>query len=413
MLKVEDTTHPATKMLGGSWPMVDEFYLFGTAPWDAARPKDNIDVLFGNHIPMGFSRDRVHVLLSLDTEQMNHHRSMPDVVKRGGDYPQAWTREYGKGRSFYTSLGHRDDIWCERSRVPRPHQRRHSMGARARAVTLRGLRADRAIGPRSWPSVPRRASRLLPSFHHLHLNSVNPTAAIEFYAKAFPSTSTGTFAGQPALRSPNNVWVLFNKVDAPPATQPQTAFWHFGWHVTDVRATLDRYLKQNITLLPLYTGRRRGHGHGIRQQRHLSGHRWRAGTDRARGAEAKAKGVKPAGGAGFAYLRGPDDALVEYQGNMPAERFNHVHMYQDQPFCAQLWYQTHLNVAVRGAARGQPARTEANCRVERGPDKTLPALDWDGMYRTPSVTRRRFRRRVALLVHESGRDARRVRRAVT
>ena len=62
--------------------------------------------------------------------------------------------------------------------------------------------------------------------------------------------------------------------------------------------------------------------------------------------------MKPAGGAGFAYLRGPDDALVEYQGNMPAERFNHVHMYQEQPFCAQLWYQTHLNVA--GAAAPPP-----------------------------------------------------------
>jgi hypothetical protein len=55
-------------------------------------------------------------------------------------------------------------------------------------------------------------------------------------------------------------------------------------------------------------------------------------------AEAKAKGVMPAGGPGFAYLRGPDDALVEYQGNMPVERFNHVHLFQDQPFCAQLWY---------------------------------------------------------------------------
>ena len=30
-------------------------------------------------------------------------------------------------------------------------------------------------------------------------------------------------------------------------------------------------------------------------------------------------------------------------------------------------------------------RTEANCAVERGPDKTLPALDWDGMFRTPAV----------------------------
>jgi uncharacterized protein len=109
VLKVEDPTHPATRMLGGSWPLVDEFYHFGTAPWDAARPKDNIDVLFGNHIPMGFSRDRVHVLLSLDTEKSNIE-GLPDVVK-GGDYPQAWSRSYGKGRSFYTSLGHRDDIW--------------------------------------------------------------------------------------------------------------------------------------------------------------------------------------------------------------------------------------------------------------------------------------------------------------
>jgi type 1 glutamine amidotransferase len=58
---------------------------------------------------MGFSRDRVRVLLSLDTNAMDLSKQ-PHLVK-GGDYPQAWTREYGKGRSFYTSLGHRDDIW--------------------------------------------------------------------------------------------------------------------------------------------------------------------------------------------------------------------------------------------------------------------------------------------------------------
>ena len=109
VLKVEDNKHPATRMLGSGWPLVDEFYLFGTAPWDAARPDDNIDVLFKNKIPMGFSRDRVHVLLSLDTERMD--LSKQPNLKRGGDYPQAWTREFGKGRTFYTSLGHRDDIW--------------------------------------------------------------------------------------------------------------------------------------------------------------------------------------------------------------------------------------------------------------------------------------------------------------
>ena len=224
-----------------------------------------------------------------------------------------------------------------------------------------------------------------PSFHHLHLNSVNPEAAIEFYIKAFPSTSRGTFAGQPALRSPNNVWLLFDKVAAPPATEPQTAFWHFGWHVTDVRATLDRFLKQSITLVPLYTGTGEGTGTALVSSDTYPGSGGVLGLTRAQIAEAKARGVKPAGGAGFAYLRGPDDALVEYQGNMPAERFNHVHLYQEQPYCAQLWYQTHLNVAAPAPRAGQAARTAANCAVERGPDRTLPALDWNGMFRSPAV----------------------------
>jgi type 1 glutamine amidotransferase len=109
VLKVEDPTHPATRMLGSSWPIVDEFYLFGTAPWDASRPKENVDALFGNPIPVAFSRDRVHVLLSIDSERTDL-TGQPEMVK-GGDYPQAWWRHEQKGRVFYTSLGHRDDIW--------------------------------------------------------------------------------------------------------------------------------------------------------------------------------------------------------------------------------------------------------------------------------------------------------------
>ena len=48
--------------------------------------------------------------------------------------------------------------------------------------------------------------------------------------------------------------------------------------------------------------------------------------------------MQPTRTGGFGYLRGPDDALVEYAGNHPAERFNHVHLYHEDPFCAQLWY---------------------------------------------------------------------------
>ena len=220
-----------------------------------------------------------------------------------------------------------------------------------------------------------------PGFHHLHLNSMNPEAAVAFYVKAFPSTSRATWGDLPALRSPDDVLVLFSKVDQPPATQPQTAVWHFGWHVTDVRQTLERFKREGVTLLPLYTTDEGG-------TVAVSSDTWPGtggvlGLTRAQIADAKAKAVTPAGGAGFAYLRGPDDALVEYQGNMPAERFNHVHMYQEDPFCAQQWYRRHLNAPVP-QGRGGPPGVEANCKVARGPDTTWPALEIQGTYRTPT-----------------------------
>ena len=228
-----------------------------------------------------------------------------------------------------------------------------------------------------------------PEFHHLHLNSVNPEAAIDFYTRQFPTTAKDTFAGQPALKSPTDVWILFTKVATPPPTEPATAFWHFGWHVTDIRQSAERFRQQGVTLVPLY---REEAGATVV----VSSDTWPGvggvlGLTKAGIAAAKAKGVQPAGGGGFAYVRGPDDALIEYQGNQPRERFNHIHMYQEQPLCAQLWYQRHLNQRPAPAgATAAPPRTEATCRVERGPDRTWPALNHDGMYRTPSLTSMAF-----------------------
>ena len=73
----------------------------------------------------------------------------------------------------------------------------------------------------------------MPGFHHIHLNSVDPDKAIGFYTRQFPTTTKSSWGGFPALESPNNVLVLFTKVDEPPAMEPQSAIWHFGWHVTD------------------------------------------------------------------------------------------------------------------------------------------------------------------------------------
>jgi hypothetical protein len=177
-----------------------------------------------------------------------------------------------------------------------------------------------------------------PGFHHLHLNSVDPNAAIDWYTRQFPSCTKGEWAGFPALLSPNNVMVLFTKVDRPPPTAPQSAIWHFGWHVTDVRQSLAAFRERpEVALLPLYTT---DEGGSVL----VSSDTWPnvggvLGLTRAQIAEARAGNVQPPGGGGFAYMAGPDNALVEYAGNYPAERFNHVHLWQEEPLRALLWYQ--------------------------------------------------------------------------
>jgi type 1 glutamine amidotransferase len=85
-VRVEDRTHTATRHLGASFKITDEIYQF----------KD-------------FSRDRLHVLMSLDTSSI-------DLTKKGvrrtdRDFALAWTSGYGRGRVFYTALGHRAEVW--------------------------------------------------------------------------------------------------------------------------------------------------------------------------------------------------------------------------------------------------------------------------------------------------------------
>jgi len=84
-VKVENRDHPSTRMLPAEWVLADEIYQF-----------------------KGFSRDNVRMLISIDTGKTNLE---PQRMKADEYYPVAWTREEGKGRVFYTSLGHREDVW--------------------------------------------------------------------------------------------------------------------------------------------------------------------------------------------------------------------------------------------------------------------------------------------------------------
>ncbi len=199
-----------------------------------------------------------------------------------------------------------------------------------------------------------------------------------------PRPSAPAWGGYPAILSPTDVLILFNKVATPPDSDPlATAYWHFGWNPPDQRAKVEQLQAQGYKFAPLWTGI--GDGSVVISSDTFpgAGGIYGLGETKEQMAANIAKGVKPKGGPGFAYLMGPDGALIEEAGASDPERFNHVHMWQDQPHCAQLWYQTHLNAPV-SARPGAPVYTEANCWVPRGV-ATWPSLTHNGMYRDPTA----------------------------
>jgi hypothetical protein len=60
--------------------------------------------------PKAWSRDRVNVLLSLDPAKLNYDNN-PRIHRADHDFPVAWSKLYGKGRVFYSTLGHTEDAW--------------------------------------------------------------------------------------------------------------------------------------------------------------------------------------------------------------------------------------------------------------------------------------------------------------
>jgi type 1 glutamine amidotransferase len=85
-IRVEDAAHPATRHLPASFTVNDEIYQF-----------------------RDWSRADVHVLLSLDPSSVD--LTKPNVKRTDKDFALAWTKTIGKGRMFYTALGHEPALW--------------------------------------------------------------------------------------------------------------------------------------------------------------------------------------------------------------------------------------------------------------------------------------------------------------
>jgi type 1 glutamine amidotransferase len=79
--RVADNTFPGCDNLGSSFDSMDEWYTF----------KD-------------FAKD-LHVILVMET------KGMKGVDYQRAPFPSTWARRHGQGRVFYTSMGHREDVW--------------------------------------------------------------------------------------------------------------------------------------------------------------------------------------------------------------------------------------------------------------------------------------------------------------
>ena len=60
--------------------------------------------------PKSWSRDNVNVLLSLDPAKLNYENN-PRIHRTDHDFAVAWSKMYGKGRVFYSTLGHTEESW--------------------------------------------------------------------------------------------------------------------------------------------------------------------------------------------------------------------------------------------------------------------------------------------------------------
>jgi type 1 glutamine amidotransferase len=130
---VEDTKHPITQGLGESFEISDELYQFRT-PYsrDKLRVLMRLDPLWVEQRKadekkrMAEDKTKKEQQLAklkadgkgdsddakkLGKELQDWDKKKPSIKREDNDYAMAWVRTYGKGRVFYTALGHGENVW--------------------------------------------------------------------------------------------------------------------------------------------------------------------------------------------------------------------------------------------------------------------------------------------------------------
>lgn len=181
-----------------------------------------------------------------------------------------------------------------------------------------------------------QAATPLAHFHHVHLNSTDPKAAIDFYAARFLSEKA-KFGGVADAVWAQKSWLLFTKVNASPKSEITSAIWHIGWGAENMQETYQKQLDSGTKFAtPITDISDQGDGKGG------NGRFW------------------------FAYVDGPDHVLIELNTSNN-HNFGHVHLLSDDPITASEWYMKEFGLTRRG---GAPSR---ELRYRKG-RQTAPAV---------------------------------------
>ncbi len=153
-------------------------------------------------------------------------------------------------------------------------------------------------------------------FHHLHLNTLDPSAAIDFYTSKF-DCERAKFAGLLDGVWAQKSWLLFTKVNQPPVWDLTSAVWHFGWGAEDMKATYAKQLAMGTKFFtPLSDISDIGGNTGAKDLFY------------------------------YAYVQSPDNALIELN-TASHHHFGHLHLFSADPVAAGEWYMKYFSAKRR------------------------------------------------------------------
>lgn len=177
------------------------------------------------------------------------------------------------------------------------------------------------------------------SLHHIHLNSPDPKAAIDFHLARFEAERDHPPGLDEGIRG-QRTSILFRKVASPPPWQLTSAIWHIGWGAPDMPAEVARQKAL-----------------GTRFFEPLTDISDIGGNPNAR-----------PGSFYYAYVETPDRALIELN-TAASRRFGHLHLFSEDPLAAGAWYERHLGARRRGRSPSPEPRFYRGFQI--GPSVSL------------------------------------------